>query len=656
MRCCLLFSFASFVMFLSSLGLLGDTITIHNKTNAPVYAAPYYKRGASTTRCGDIHRVEPGLSVHCERPSYKTGEYEDVSQLDDSKFWHDRKLYIARRSLKLKDILTPTDRKRVTSQSIGLTSGSHFYIAEVNGRLKGFNAFEWTIVQPIAQAAGQLVDETIQAIQNSLKKTLPAVRHNRYKKVSAAVRCGNQLCDQERSYRALRKKHVKHALEKIVGRSIEADSVPTISIVASGGGFRAMLATIGSLYALEQLGLLDAVTYISSLSGSTWAVGSWFSYGGAVASFKDNLLPFLAPGLLPLTPKEIKYFMDTLLVKWSFDQLVTPVDFYGALVGNRLLKQFGKLRHRTYLSEQAALLKEGRWPLPIYTAIRSDFRTQQEWYEFTPYEIGGAWLGHYVPSWAYGRRFESGQSVDFAPEQSLSAHFGVFGSAFAVTFNRMYAEIEDSISCNIIKKVIERIMKEIGNQRLANSCFHNFTYGLSASPIAEHKHIELADAGIDFNLPYPPISQERPERASDIIIFLDSSATIKGIPELKKVASYAQRHGLPFPPLADPNIDKQAITVLRDDHNPNCPVVVYVPWVQDMRLWNEKKYDPHFKKFVPLLNSFDPEKCMQLFCSTYNFEYNMHQANQVAALSEFNMLADKYKLIEVIDRFITSGS
>ncbi len=335
--------------------------------------------------------------MHCERPSYKNDEY-DVSVPDDNKFMYNRKLYIARRSLKLKNILTPADRRLITSQSIGLTGGSHFYIAEVNGRLKGFNAFEWKIIQPIMQTADRLVDESIQAVQNSLKKTLPAVRHNRYKKMPAAVRCGNQLCDQERSYRALRKKHVKHALEKILGRSIASGSVPTISIVASGGGFRAMLATIGSLHALEQLGLLDAVTYISSLSGSTWAVGSWLSYGGSLASFKDNLLPFLAPGLLPLTPKEIKYFIDTLLVKWVFDQPVTPVDFYGALVGNRLLKQFGKLRHRTYLSEQASMLKEGRWALPIYTAICSDFRTQQEWYEFTPYEIGGAWLGHYVSS------------------------------------------------------------------------------------------------------------------------------------------------------------------------------------------------------------------------------------------------------------------
>ncbi len=246
--------------------------------------------------------------------------------------------------------------------------------------------------------------------------------------------------------------------------------------------------------------------------------------------------------------------------------------------------------------------------------------------------------------------------MDFAPEQSLGAHFGVFGSAFAVTFNRMYAEFKDSISCNIIKNVIERIMKVIGNQRLANSCFHNFTYGLPASPLSAHKYIELADAGIDFNLPYPPISQERPERASDIIIFLDSSAIIEGVPELKKVASYAQRHGLPFPRLADPNIDKQAITVLKDEHNPNCPLVVYVPWVKDKMLWNEKKHDPHYTKFFPLLNRFDPEQCIHSFCNTYNFEYNMYQAQQIAALSEFNMLADKEKLIQVIDKFIASGS
>lgn len=46
--------------------------------------------------------------------------------------------------------------------------------------------------------------------------------------------------------------------------------VPVVGIMAEGGGARAMTSLFGHLLALQKLGLLDCVTYLSGISGATW--------------------------------------------------------------------------------------------------------------------------------------------------------------------------------------------------------------------------------------------------------------------------------------------------------------------------------------------------------------------------------------------------
>lgn len=46
--------------------------------------------------------------------------------------------------------------------------------------------------------------------------------------------------------------------------------VPTIAVVGSGGGFRAMVGLSGAFRALVDTGVFDCLTYVSTLSGSSW--------------------------------------------------------------------------------------------------------------------------------------------------------------------------------------------------------------------------------------------------------------------------------------------------------------------------------------------------------------------------------------------------
>jgi phospholipase A2 len=54
--------------------------------------------------------------------------------------------------------------------------------------------------------------------------------------------------------------------------------------------------------------------------------------------------------------------------------------------------------------------------------------------EFTPYECGIAQdVNLYVPTFAFGRKFNQGLSTDFAVEPSLALLQATWGSAFCAT-------------------------------------------------------------------------------------------------------------------------------------------------------------------------------------------------------------------------------
>lgn len=48
------------------------------------------------------------------------------------------------------------------------------------------------------------------------------------------------------------------------------EQVPVVAVMTTAGGVRSMTAMFGSLLALQDLGVLDCVSYISGLSATTW--------------------------------------------------------------------------------------------------------------------------------------------------------------------------------------------------------------------------------------------------------------------------------------------------------------------------------------------------------------------------------------------------
>ena len=176
-------------------------------------------------------------------------------------------------------------------------------------------------------------------------------------------------------------------------------------------------------------------------------------------------------------------------------------------------------------------------------------------------------------------------------------------------------------------------------------------YHLPTSPIKDKKIIKLVDAGIEFNLPYPPISGERSEeRKADVIIFLDYSGDITSLTELKKCEDYARDKGLKFPIINYTGVAEKAVSVFKDENDPEVPVVIYLPLIKETALWQEYRNKPGFEQFQKYLDTFDPVQCEKKdFCSTFNFQYNPEQAEQLSAQAEFNLRASMDKIVEAIN-------
>jgi phospholipase A2 len=597
-----------------------DAITIYNKTLRDVYVAIYYQEvsyyvgtPANGQRVTHITCLESNSSIILERPERVWG--------------FDRELVFSEYAESLAEHLTAADFKKYHSKNIGTMQGSTFYIGDDEGELYAYTSVEWHAIQvPLEYAQNQLLD------------MIPAIKNNPYKNTTARIRKGNELCGQERSHRFLRLQKVKESFEELYQQPLSGNA-PTISVVCSGGGYRAMLYTLGALRALEQTKFLNTVSYLVGLSGSTWAIGSWLSSGKSIDEYHEWVINNITFDMTSIDSEDVSLIGEVLLNKYCSGQPLGIVDIYGACVANDLFDCFSNDKDRVYLSEQSKRIEDGSLPFPIYTAISGETSNSEHlWYEFSPYEVGAPWLGYYVPTWSFGRKFKNGFSVSNAPEQPLGTLLGTFGLAVGITIKRLLKEtnIADKVKMPLTKKLINAIVDQYGDDRPISAEYFNMTYGINNAPFNNLKIAHLVDAGINFNLPYPPISGLRSERASDIIIFVDSSAGKVG-QELQKAEHYARYHKLPFPKIDYTDIDKRAVTIFVETDS-LVPVVIYVPRIVDHEQLAQVKNNSCYQELYGYLHNFDIEKCIaDEACNTFNFCYTKDQARSLTALGEFNM-------------------
>jgi len=520
------------------------------------------------------------------------------------------------------------------------------------------------IVGGALSVAGDVAYSLLKPVQVLVKQNQSAIVNNPYKNIKANVRCGDPICDMEYDFRDKRFHKIKKAQERLLNMKLDKEDVLEIGFSCSGGGWRAMCCALGSCSGAQKIGLLDCTMCISALSGSTWFLGPWLSTGMDLQDYRKHVLGVAAKGIELQSLSDIGSIIDNLWVKFAYNQPLNVVDLYGALLANALVRDISDDSHQIYLSNLREILKDGDYPLPVYTATLGERRKAEFWFEFTPYEVGSRWLSSYVPTWAFGRHFKKGVSIDDAPEQSLGFLMGTCGSAFAADFEDIYDIIVEGIQCpsflkNIpfaetifqsIKKVFSKLAytSDFGDLRVAWSTVSNYVYKMRGAPHNDYKTLRLVDAGLDFNNPLFATYRKPPYGDAPDVVFIFDAGSSLDFKEIKKMIDYSDYNGLKLPKIEPFQLDEKIMRVFKDD-DLDIPVIIYMPRINGIDVIKDKAYKAWYDYYLDLLDDFDMGKAVSSgFACSFNFDYTERQAEQLIALTEFNVLAMSDQIIDVL--------
>ncbi|XP_037649008.1 cytosolic phospholipase A2 gamma-like [Sebastes umbrosus] len=236
-----------------------------------------------------------------------------------------------------------------------------------------------------------------------------------------AVRQSQSLCAGEQQYVHERKQVVLESLGSL-GINCTADSVPHIALLASGGGQRAAVALVGSLYQMEKEGLLDTLLYMGGVSGSTWSMSSIYSDPQWSTNMDTAVSRLSGPGV---ELKEALAWLDERAKEEHF----SLTDIWGVLTSAGIMKQMDLRR----LSDEAS--RNATNPYPIYCAIEkhcfSHGPIEAKWFEVSPHEAGFTELGVFINTSLLGSKFQSGELLEQKPEMDMVKLQGVLGCALA---------------------------------------------------------------------------------------------------------------------------------------------------------------------------------------------------------------------------------
>ncbi|XP_035827713.1 uncharacterized protein LOC101850745 isoform X2 [Aplysia californica] len=275
------------------------------------------------------------------------------------------------------------------------------------------------------------------------------------------------LSDAEKQFIERRKAKAMEGVCNLIGEEdgpVNINEVPTVAVLGSGGGFRAMTAYSGVVKALKESGVLDCVTYACGLSGSSWLLSTLYSHpkwpNVDMAEFQEEMKQNIDKRLLRFfTPATMYKYTSYLVKKRREKQPVSFTDIFGRMVGETLLSG----RMNATLTDQRETIKDGDIPMPLYTCVhvKKDVpaRQFQEWVEFSPYEIGMPKYGTFMDSELFGSKFFMGKLVKKFDEQPLHFLQGIWGSAFCILFKRL---LEDNRRLD----PAEMMRREMGEQML----------------------------------------------------------------------------------------------------------------------------------------------------------------------------------------------
>nr|XP_055028412.1 cytosolic phospholipase A2 zeta-like [Misgurnus anguillicaudatus] len=451
------------------------------------------------------------------------------------------------------------------------------------------------------------------------------------------VRLAFNMSKEEKHFLAKRSKVVSEALQKFLNLTTPPDpsKVPVIAVVSSGGGTRAMTGTYGAIKGLQEIQLLDAVSYITGLSGSTWTLSSLYcdpnwSKSDINMFIESSKKEISKSKFSVFSRKQRSYYKKKMDEREKEGHTVSLIDMWGLAIEYLIQgqKPFGTL------TEMQKAVSEGQNPLPIFTAVIMKDQNVQctkeaaEWCEFTPYEVGIPKYGGFVPAQNFGSEYYLGHLVKKLPETSVSYLLGIWSSVFSANLTSVWGaitgvapswspetpnEASNTETENRTKTLGTSVLSPVGDfasmisgfmtSRPIISQMSNFLRGLqlhrdynenSAFVAWKEKHpdafpntltpmdpqLSLVDGGFAINSGYIPVLGS--QRHADVILSVNFSCDPDQLMVLKQTYDYCMDRKIPFPKIDFKKVESeplQEVYVFEDQENPEAPIVIHFPFV-----------------------------------------------------------------------------
>jgi NTE family protein len=227
---------------------------------------------------------------------------------------------------------------------------------------------------------------------------------------------------------------------------MNAPDPPKIGLALSGGGSRAMAFHLGCLRALNQLGLLDRIEVLSTVSGGSVIGVSFHAHQGDFASFEAKIRTVLAQGLVkrmcrrlltPLGLKVVAAFAAIGLVALVVAAIRTIVGLLKLVTPELLARHFEKIDIKSPLhrfASRTSLLEAALDDLLFNGARLTDLRAKPHLViNATELRTGSAFRfgTKESGSWRWGKLDRN--SVSVAHAVAASAAYPLFLPAFDET-------------------------------------------------------------------------------------------------------------------------------------------------------------------------------------------------------------------------------
>lgn len=410
-----------------------------------------------------------------------------------------------------------------------------------------------------------------------------------------------------------------------------------IGIAFSGGGMRAMYESLAFLSAFQTSGVLDAVEYVSGLSGSVWALLACMQSGKPPMEVQNTLRDATRPSVqfstnrLASLRERLSSFTVTLQNKivelYANNTLFESVtDLYAELIRFSI---FDTLLVRDYylndLNHNATKL-----PYAIMSALISE---NQEWVEITNSSVSVTKLSpidNIIPSgqqsnngqerifsvaykyaekrytipingigvalcaWqdTHGTQSEPGLTYERSPlpkcvgRNDVAFLCAAAGSAFCAEAVQVWESIRSGFSAPLALAVDTMLRyTPLGHVPVVP---HARIFDFRGANTLPHAQMSIVDAGMLLNLAVPPLLR----RSVDILIVVDSSAGIRGA-ELINASKWATQHGFSFPkipPLEQwENKPVLFFPPLESEHSAG-PRVIYISGPADVATYHTTKW------------------------------------------------------------------